>query len=443
MQNLIFGTDGIRGIANRQMSANLIFFVGKSLAIRLLENPQSHHKVMVGRDNRQSSDMLFCSLSAGLMSMGVDVVDVGLVTTPALSYLLKDSGCDYGVMITASHNPAEYNGIKIFDSLGHKIMPEQEQKIVDIYNNMDSYIYSGDVGRMYDNKDIIYKYIDKIIDSIGNLSLQGRKIAIDCANGAGSNILPYVFKTLIDKCDCYNCHILGEINKNCGSVNTQEFSNIVKDNYDYGFAFDGDADRIVVILKDGQVLSGEKILYILAKYYYTHNLLTNNTIVTTILTSISVEQALQKMGIKTIRCDVGDKYVFEAMQQQNAVLGGENSGHILLADINPTADAMLVGLTLLKIFAEIDFDIQGYIKDIQPYCILKEDVLVSERQKKQFLLGTLNDIVSGLDNEIGENGRLLVRASGTECVIRVLLEGQDQSLMQNIAKKIKQKILDL
>ncbi|MBQ7602562.1 MAG: hypothetical protein IJU58_00210 [Clostridia bacterium] len=443
MQNLIFGTDGIRGIANKQMSASLIFFVGKSLAIRLLENTQSYRKVMVGRDNRQSSDMLFCALSAGLMSMGVDVVDVGLVTTPALSYLLKDGGCDYGVMITASHNPAEYNGIKIFDSFGHKIMPEQEQKIVDIYNNMDSYIYSGDVGRMYDNKDKIYKYIDKIIDSIGNLSLKDRKIAIDCANGAGSDILPYVFKTLIDKCDCYNCKTLGEINKDCGSVNTQEFCKIVKNNYDYGFAFDGDADRIVVILKDGQILSGEKILYILAKYYHSQNRLTNNTVITTILTSICVEQALQKLGIKTIRCDVGDKYVFNAMQQHNAVLGGEDSGHVLLGDINPTADAMLVGLTLLKIFAEIDFDIQGYIQDIQPYYSLKDDILVSERQKKQFLLGVLNDFVSSLDNEMGEDGRLLVRASGTECVIRVLLEGKDKDLMQNIAKKVKQKILDL
>ena len=444
MQNLIFGTDGIRGIANRQLSANLIFFIGKALGIKLLQTPNVKHCVIVGRDNRQSSDMLFCALSSGLMSVGINVWDVGIVTTPALSYLVSHNVCDAGVMITASHNSAEYNGIKIFDNAGHKIMPDYEQELVSIYNNIESFVCNESIGIIYDKKDLIHSYIDKVIDYSNDISIKNIKIAIDCANGAGSHIIPYVFKTLLDRCDCFNCQMFNNaINKNCGSVNTASFSKIVKENYDFGFAFDGDADRLVVVQKNGQILSGEVLLYILAKYYKLHNNLKDNRVVTTILTSISIEQALAKLGICTLRCDVGDKNVWEMMDKQNACLGGEESGHIIIKDTNPTADALWVSVVLLKIFNEINFNIADYTKDIVPFCLVKDDIDVSERQKTLFSSGALKELIVNLDNELGEDSRLIVRPSGTESVIRVLIEGKNIQLMNNVVQKIRKSILEL
>lgn len=279
---------------------------------------------MVGKDNRQSSDLIFCSLSAGLMSVGIDVWDVGITTTPALSYLIRQNNCDCGVMITASHNPAEYNGIKIFDSNGHKIMPKDEQELLSIYNNIETYLFENKVGKVFNKSELLHSYVDKVINSCDCLSISSCKIAIDCANGAGGHIIPYVFKTLFNNCECFNCKMNSElINRMCGSVDTNQFSNKIKEGFDIGFAFDGDADRLVVILKDGQVLSGEYLLYILAKYYKTHNMLKDNIVVTTFLTSIAVEQALKKLDIKFVRCDVGDKYVWDMMEKQNAVLGAE------------------------------------------------------------------------------------------------------------------------
>ena len=445
MQNLIFGTDGIRGIANQQLSASLIFFVGKSLAIKLIKDGKTPHSVIIARDNRPSSDMIFCALSAGLMSLGVDIIDVGITTTPALSYMTKITNCGYGIMITASHNPVEYNGIKIFDSMGHKIDARCEQEIVDIYNNIESYLYNDKIGRMYDKRELIHKYLDTIIDKIGGLSLPPDcKIIIDCANGAGGHIMPYVYKTLIGKCDCINCQTQGNnINKECGSVNIDAFVQSVKGNFDIGFAFDGDGDRLVVVLKDGSVLRGQTLLYIMAKYYKEHNLLKNNCIATTILTSIGVEQALDKLGITTYRSMVGDKHVWEMMKQRGAILGGEDSGHIIIDDIIPTADAMFVSLTLLKIFGQIGFDIQNYTQDIVKYETIEQNIQITERQKNLFNSGVLNDYISLLDSELGANTRLIVRASGTESVVRILIEGRDKTLMSTIAKKIAQKVLKL
>ena len=442
--NLIFGTDGIRGIANRQISANLAFFVGKSLAIRLLQNEKKQQKIVVGQDTRVSGDMIVCALSAGVMSMGVDVINLGILTTPALSFLTKSTQSDFGVMITASHNPAEFNGIKIFDSNGFKLSIKEEQQIESIFDNVSSCLPGDKVGRMFKRPELIHDYLTFLIDSIGSLPTKQHRIALDCANGAGSKIIPFVFKSLVDKCDCFNTDFeTGEINGKCGSVDTQNFVKTVKGNFDVGFAFDGDADRVVAVLKDGQVLSGEQILFVFVKYLKQHNKLKNNKVVTTILTNIGIEDSLSKLGVETIRCDVGDRNILEEMQKQDCNLGGEESGHIILSDLNPTSDGALAGLMLLKILVETDFDLSLYLKDAQIFDTVKLNVNVSARQKSKFKTDVLDDFVTELSDELGAQGRLIVRPSGTESVIRILVEGKDKNLMLDIAKRLEQQILAL
>ena len=444
MQNLIFGTDGIRGIANKQVSANLVFFIGKSLAVKILQNKKAKKMIIIGKDTRVSGDMLYCALSAGLLCMGVNVVNVGLCTTPALSYLTKLKNYDYGIMITASHNPAEYNGIKIFNSYGTKVMPSFELELQQILNNIDTYLPTQQIGCVYNKPELLYCYTEHIINSVNLTDLQNCKVAIDCANGAGANIIPYICKTLLNDCSYYNCSTDGvSINKDCGSINTQKFISIIKDKYDIGFAFDGDADRVVVVLKNGEVLTGEVLLYVLAKYYKQNNILKNNSIVTTVLTNTGVLSSLQKINVTSYIVDVGDKYIMHKMQKTGTNLGVEDSGHIILNDIVPSADGLLAGLIILKIFKNINFDIPKYIAQLHLYSSIKENIKVTERQKALFNKGVLKQYIYALENELGGCGRLLVRSSGTECVIRILIEGKDLVVMKDIVEKIKKRILSI
>lgn len=442
--NLTFGTDGIRGIANKQISANLAFFIGKALAIKLLKKQLVQPKIAIGKDTRVSSDMLVCALSAGVMSMGIDVLNIGLVTTPALSFLTKYTHSGFGVMITASHNPADYNGIKIFDNNGIKLSMEAERELSLIFENASNYLPGDDVGRMVCNTECVHTYLDFLCNKLGNTLPNNLSLALDCANGAGSKIIPYVFKTLVNRCECFNTDFdKGVINGECGSVNTERFATIVRNKFDFGFAFDGDADRLVVVLRDGQILSGEVVLFVLAVYLKQQNKLQNNRVVTTVLTNIGVENSLNALGIKTIRCDVGDRNVLEAMQKYDCNLGGEESGHIIFGDAHPTSDGALTGLMLLEALDSVDFDIQEYLKHLRVYDTMKLNIKVSERQKSKFKTNVLNNVISDLANELGTQGRLIVRPSGTESVIRVLVEGQDKTLMENISKRLEQIILRL
>ena len=444
MQNLIFGTDGIRGIANTQVSANLVFFVGRALAVKILQNGKSIKKVIVGKDTRVSGDMLFCALSAGLLSMGIDIINVGLCTTPALSYLTKYTNSDYGMIITASHNPANHNGIKIFNSFGLKVMPKFEEEIRQILSDIDSYLPTEKVGKIYNKTELIRCYTQHILDNIKYVNASNYKIAIDCANGAGSKIIPYVYKKLLRNCTCFNCSTNGQdINKECGSINTKKFCSIVKQRFDVGFSFDGDADRVVVVQKDGSVLSGEMLLYIISKYYKQNNLLKKDCIVTTILTNMGIINALKDIGIDAYCVDVGDKHIMQKMLNEGVNIGAEESGHIILKDIVPSADGMLAGLVLLKIFCELKFDIQNYINELKVYNNIKENVIVTEKQKAIFNTGVLRQYVKTLEKEMQDGGRIIVRSSGTECAIRILIEGKNQKLMQDIASKLKEKILSI
>ena len=439
--NLIFGTDGIRGVANLQISPNLVFFVGKALALNALKQ-NKNAKILVAKDTRISGDMIFCALSAGIMSVGVDVLNLGVATTPALSFLTKKLECDFGVMITASHNKAEFNGLKFFDRNGIKFENQNEVNLSKTVATIDNYLPSAKTGKLVEVFDRVYDYIDFVLQEFADINVNNKKIALDCANGAGSHIIPYIFKTLFDTCDCFNTSTDGSfINGECGSVDTRAFVDVVKDKYDFGFAFDGDADRLVVVLKNGEVLSGEILLFVLAKYLKSINKLQSNTVVTTILTNIGVENSLLKMGIKTIRTGVGDKFVLQDMLNHNLNLGVENSGHIILGDLNKTSDALIASLFFLRIVLNNNLDITEYIKDLSLFDMKTIDVSVSDRQKACFADGALDLFLQDIESELLDEGRVVVRASGTESVIRILVEGKDKNLVDNIAKKIEQRVL--
>lgn len=436
--NLIFGTDGIRGIANKEISANLAFFIGKSIAINLLNKDKTNNKVLIAKDTRVSKDMLFCSVSAGIMSMGVDVLDLGVATTPVLSWLTKKIGCGFGVMITASHNPAIFNGIKIFDSNGFKLDDNQQKELELIFNDIDSYFPTDSIGKIISKSESVYDYLDYVVDRFKKLKSLDISVAVDCANGAGSHIIPYVFKSLLNNCEVFNTDTTGEnINKECGSINTGVFLQRVKDKFDFGFAFDGDGDRLVVILKNGQILSGEELLYVLARYYKSKGLLKNNMVVTTILTNMGIENALKDLGVEVLRCDVGDRFVLHQMLQNDIKMGAENSGHIILSDINKTSDALAASLMLLEAFFETDFSFETISNQIKMFETVKLDVEVSNRQKCKFCEGALNGYIEEMEALLLDKGRVVVRPSGTESVIRILVEGEDKTLMQQIADNIK------
>ena len=441
--NLIFGTDGIRGIANQQISANLVFFIGKSLAIKALATNKKP-KILIGKDNRVSSDMLECSVAAGIMSVGVDVVTLGLCTTPSLSFLTKQLDCDYGVMITASHNPAQFNGIKIFDKNGFKLLNQQEEELKKIFVDIEKYLPTQNIGKHYIENERIYDYIDYVIDKFKSIPVKNLSIAVDCANGAGSHIIPYVFKNLFNNCTFFNTKTNGnDINGNCGSVDTNKFISIVKNKFDVGFAFDGDADRLVVVLKDGQIIDGETILYVFARYLKDKNKLNSNQVATTTLTNFGIENSLNKLGINVLRTPVGDKNIQYEMNKKALNLGAEQSGHIILGDFNKTADGLVAALMFLQVFCELNYSLTGWLREIKKFQTQKIDVCVSDRQKNLFSAGELNGFVDQIEEELGERGRVVVRPSGTESVIRILVEGNDLELIQTIATRLKEKIEQL
>ena len=446
MQNKIFGTDGIRGKANMQISASLAFFVGKSLAVDLLDQVDTNElTVIVGKDTRCSGDMLISALTAGILSTGVNVLNVGILPTPALSYLVKKTNSNAGVMITASHNPAEYNGIKIFDKMGLKLDSIREARLEQILADIQSYIPNEKVGKLTVDEDLCKLWADYIMQSLGNPNLSKYKILVDCANGAGFRAIPYVLKTLGAIVECYNVDGYGcNINSNCGSTHIESFVKMVTNSKcDIGFSYDGDADRVIVVTNSGRVVSGDELLYIFAKYMDSRGELANHKLITTIMTNFGVERSLSESNIAMERVAVGDKYVIQKMLDTGCNLGGEESGHIILADYNMSSDALLATVYLLKILESERVSVDDLLKDLSKYNTARLDLKVTERQKALVGGGALDKLVQQYSDELGEAGRIVLRASGTECVVRILVEGVDLPVITQIAERLETAVLAL
>ena len=424
-----FGTDGIRGIANNDLTIELSSRVGNALTIL-----KGRPLVVIGTDTRTSKDMIKSAVMSGILAGGGNVIDLGVLTTPAISYITTLYKADFGVVISASHNPPEYNGIKIFDNLGAKL-GEAERDFIEDCINKNKTNYSQDFGTMEDDLISHERYINFLADSV-DTDLSGLKVVLDCSNGASFEVAPKLFQKLGAQVFCYNCNHTGhDINVNCGSLHEEFLSKKTQEHKaDIGFAFDGDADRVIASDCDGQIINGDSIIYILAKYLHSVGRLKGDMVVGTHHTNMGMEMALKECGIKLIRADIGDHFVACEMDKYNCLLGGEQSGHIILKNFAPTGDGILAALQLVSVLKKTKKSIRE-LNDFFVYPQENINIQVSDKHKvlaDKFLQSELIRI----GKEIANKGRLLVRASGTEPKVRIMTECIEQKLTKEIANQI-------
>lgn len=446
----LFGTDGVRGVANKDLTNELAMKIGMAAAEILLKTSEDKRPtVMIGRDTRASGDMLEAALTAGFCSVGVNVLSVGVVPTPAIAYLVGKYGCEAGVMISASHNPCEYNGIKIFQSTGYKLPDALEEEIESIILDTPDKIElktGGEVGRRTYCKTAVEDYIEHVV-SVCEVSLDGLNIAIDTANGSASVCAKEIFTRLGAK-----CHMLSDtpngvnINLNCGSTHMEELSEFVKANkLDLGVAFDGDADRMLAVDENGEIVDGDKVIAICATQMKQENKLAKDTAVVTVMSNMGFFKFCENNGIKCAKTAVGDRYVLERMLKDGYNIGGEQSGHVIFLDYATTGDGELSAVKLLETVVKSGTTLAQLSKVMTVYPQVLINVPVTPEGKMKYN----NDeyIISAVQEaemELHGDGRVLVRVSGTEPLVRVMLEGMDTDhitrLGNYIADVIKERL---
>ena len=446
----LFGTDGVRGVANKDLTNELAMKIGMAAAEILLKRAGDQRPtVMIGRDTRASGDMLEAALTAGFCSVGVNVLSVGVVPTPAIAYLVGKYGCEAGVMISASHNPCEYNGIKIFQSTGYKLPDSVEDEIEAIILDSPDQIElktGGDVGRRTYCKTAVEDYIEHIV-SVSEVSFDGLNIAIDTANGSASVCAKEIFTRLGAK-----CHMLSDtpngvnINLNCGSTHMEELAEFVKANkLDLGIAFDGDADRMLAVDENGEIVDGDKVIAICATQMKQEKKLAKNTAVVTVMSNMGFFKFCEDNGIKCAKTAVGDRYVLERMLKDGYNMGGEQSGHVIFLDHATTGDGELSAVKLLETVVKSGASLAQLSKVMTVYPQVLINVPVTDEGKKKYN----NDeyIISAVQEaemELHGDGRVLVRVSGTEPLVRVMLEGMDTEqitrLGNDIANVVKERL---
>ena len=423
-----FGTDGIRGVFGQNLTPALAQTVGNALS-QIVDRP----KILIGSDTRLSSDILKSALASGVMLGGGDVVDVGIVPTACVAFLTKNN-FDFGVMISASHNPPNYNGIKVFLKSGRK-MNDEEEILLERY--FSSTFDSGRYGT-YKQKNLTKKYTDFLLSNAQH-NLSGLTICLDASFGASFKIAPKIFRQLGAKVFTTACKNRGDkINENCGSLHIENLQNLIKKkNADFGFAFDGDADRVIAVSGD-EVFDGDKILYILAKKLKNENKLFANTVVGTSHTNSGILSALNKHKINLIRTDIGDKYVIDAMEKMNLLLGGEQSGHIILRDKIGTGDGILTAIELSNAICQ-EGKTLGELFDAK--LLPQENINIVVNDKIKVLNNEkLKEFVASKMQDISPAGRILVRASGTENKIRVMVEHSSLYKAKKLAREIKKMV---
>ena len=437
----LFGTDGIRGVANSELTCELAYKIGQAAAYVLTKEAKHRTKILIGKDTRISGDMLEAALTAGLCSVGANVVSLGVIPTPAIAYLTRKYEADAGIVISASHNSAEFNGIKIFSSNGYKLSDETENRIEAIIldNAEEINLPTGDaVGRVTRSDAAVADYVE-FAKSTVKCDLAGMKIAVDCANGASFVTAAEVLNQLGAELYVIHNHPNGtNINLKCGSTHTEEFREYVKNiNVDIGLSFDGDADRLLVSDEKGELVDGDKIMLICAQYMKEHGMLLKNTLVTTIMTNLGLVLAAKEKGINIVQTNVGDRYVLEEMLASGYILGGEASGHIIFLNHNTTGDGLISALQLLSIVKETGKKVSE-LADVfktMPQVII--NAKVHNTKKHAFSDDkVIMDEVAALEKEFDGKGRVLVRASGTEPCVRVMIEGEDMALIKQKAKTL-------
>ncbi|MBQ4159838.1 MAG: phosphoglucosamine mutase [Clostridia bacterium] len=437
----MFGTDGVRGVANAELTADLAFALGRAGALVLTQELSHKPTLLVGRDTRISGTMLENALCAGICSTGASVISLGVIPTPAVAYLVRHYKADAGVMISASHNPFEYNGIKFFNADGYKLSDAVEDKIEAMIreNNYPTLPTGEHVGRYSIKTDATEDYIDFVTSCI-DCRLDGMRIAIDCANGANSVAAPTALSQLGANVNAlYNAPDGININAGCGSTHIDALGEYVKNNpgYDIGIAFDGDADRMLAVDETGSPLTGDEVMLIVGNHLKEQGLLTKDTITATVMSNLGFFLAAEKLGIHAVQTAVGDRYVLEEMLKEGYALGGEESGHIIYLHKNTTGDGLLSALLLLSVMQHTG----KKLSELRKIVTILPQVLVNARVKNENkpLLKTNEVIVAEIEKleaEMGGEGRVLIRPSGTEPVVRVMLEGNDKEVLRARAQKL-------
>ena len=441
----LFGTDGVRGIAGTELTSEIAINIGRSAATVLTKHSSHKPTVLIGKDTRISGDMLETALCSGLCSVGADVKLCGVVPTPAIAYLVKKYNCDAGVVISASHNPMEFNGIKIFNGEGFKLPDEIEEEIealiLDTPNAIKP-VTGENMGRVYTVDTAVRDYADHI-KSACEADLSGLRVVFDCANGASSATAPIIFKELGVNAEFIGCEPDGtNINKNCGSTHLKELAEYVKNNnFDCGIAFDGDADRCLAVDEKGDEIDGDKIIAILATRMKAQGKLKNDTAVATVMSNLGFMKHMEKRGIKVSTTAVGDRYVLEEMLAKGHCIGGEQSGHVILSDYATTGDGQLTAVALLNNFAKENQKVSGFNSCYSKYPQVLVNIKTTAEGKTQFKSDEyIEGFIEAKQQQLMGLGRVLVRVSGTEPLIRIMVEGQDLQQIDIVAKEIADKI---
>lgn len=433
-----FGTDGVRGIANSELTPELAFKLGR-FGGYILTKEHEKPKVLIGRDTRISGHMLEGALVAGLLSIGAEVMRLGVISTPGVAYLTRALGAQAGIMISASHNPVEDNGIKFFGPDGFKLSDEQEleiEKYLDMEKDELPRPIGDKLGQVNDYFEGGQKYLQFLKQTVDE-DFSGIHIALDCAHGATSSLATHLFADLEADISTMGASPNGlNINDGVGSTHPEALAQFVLEKEaDVGLAFDGDGDRLIAVDENGKIVDGDQIMYICAKYMNEKGLLKHNTVVSTVMSNLGFHKALKKIGIKSKVTAVGDRYVVEEMKKNGYNLGGEQSGHIVFLDFNTTGDGLMTGIQLVNIMKVTGKPLSELAKEVEKYP--QKLVNVKVRDKHQVMENEkVKEVIEQIEKEMDGNGRILVRPSGTEPLVRIMAEAPSEELCEAYVNRI-------
>ena len=451
MARKYFGTDGMRGEANKDLTIDLVTDLGLALGYYLKKNKKgdTKPKVILGTDTRISGYMIRSALTAGLNSMGINIDFVGVLPTPVVCYLTRKLNADAGIMISASHNPVKDNGIKIFSQSGYKLPDEVEEELEKLMENREELLkhqVPGDnLGRFKFVEDDMRIYLD-FLGSTVKKNFKGMKIVIDAANGAAYRVASKIYQRLgADIIVINNIPNGKNINVKCGSTHPELLQEVVKVyKADLGLAFDGDADRLIAVDHTGHIVDGDLIIAIIAQSLKKKGLLNDNKVVTTVLSNMGFEKYLEEKGIGLIRANVGDRYVLEKMKKFGLNVGGEQSGHILMLDYNTTGDGVLSSIQLVSAILDSGKSLNELIKDIKLWPQKSQNIIVAKEKKATWDSNEeLMNFIKEKEKEINKKGRVLVRASGTEPLIRVMVEAETMEIVDKYVKILSEKVQEI
>ncbi len=443
----LFGTDGARGVAVKELTCELAMQIGRAAALVLCKRSGGKAKILIGKDTRISSNLIECAISAGILSVGADVVSIGVVPTPAVAYLVKETDASAGVMISASHNSMEFNGIKLFAGDGYKLSDDIEEEIEALVLDTPEKLLQAqkegaDIGSYTVDDTAGKKYVDHILSS-GEENFKGLKIAVDCANGSATSTAEDLFKDTKAKVFLLSCNPNGcNINDNCGSTYLDTLVEFVREKQcDIGIAFDGDADRCLCVDENGNVVDGDMLIAIFADDMKKRGILAKDTAVITVMTNIGFSIFAKQNGINTAQTKVGDRYILEQMLELGYNLGGEQSGHIIFKDYATTGDGQLTAIQILSIMKRTGKKLSELASIMTRFPQVMINVRIDSKWKEMWKdIAEIEELIEKRGKELGDDGRILVRESGTEPLIRVMIEGKKFDVINKMAIEIADKI---